>query len=116
MKQLGLAYSVQMGPYFESPAIERANGKTVAAQSSPIQPALEQGVIVAGGTDATRIGVAGVWHAIEYHVTGKVLDGSVRDEERRISREDALKMYTLNAAWLAFAEQAEREFARWQAR
>ncbi|VEI41549.1 Uncharacterised protein [Citrobacter youngae] len=48
MKQLGLAYSVQMGPYFESPAIERANGKTVAAQSSPIQPALEQGVIVAG--------------------------------------------------------------------
>ena len=71
MKQLGLAYSVQMGPYFESPAIERANGKTVAAQSSPIQPALEQGVIVAGGTDATRIGVAGVWHAIEYHVTGK---------------------------------------------
>lgn len=105
MKQLGLAYSVQMEPYFESPAIERANGKTVAAQSSPIQPALEQGVIVAGGTDATRIGVAGVWHAIEYHVTGKALDGSVRDEERRISREDALKMYTLNAAWLAFAEQ-----------
>ena len=105
MKQLGLAYSVQMGQYFESPAIERANGKTVAAQSSPIQPALEQGVIVAGGTGATRIGVAGVWHAIEYHVTGKVLDGSVRDEERRISREDALKMYTLNAAWLAFAEQ-----------
>lgn len=105
MKQLGLAYSVQMGPYFESPAIERANGKTVAAQSSPIQPALEQGVIVAGGTDATRIGVAGVWHAIEYHVTGKALDGSVRDEQRRVSREDALKMYTLNAAWLAFAEQ-----------
>lgn len=105
MKQLGLAYSVQMGPYFESPAIERANGKTVAAQSSPIQPALEQGVIVAGGTDATRIGVAGVWHAIEYHVTGKALDGSVPDEERRVSREDALKMYTLNAAWLAFAEQ-----------
>ena len=105
MKQLGLAYSVQMGPYFESPAIERANDKTVAAQSSPIQPALEQGVIVAGGTDATRIGVAGVWHAIEYHVTGKALNGSVRDEERRVSREDALKMYTLNAAWLAFAEQ-----------
>lgn len=105
MKQLGLAYSVQMGPYFESPAIERANGKTVTAQSSPIKPALEQGVIVAGGTDATRIGVAGVWHAIEYHVTGKALDGSVRDEERRVSREDALKMYTLNAAWLAFAEQ-----------
>lgn len=105
MKQLGLAYSVQMGPYFESPAIERANGNAVVAQSSPIQPALDQGVIVAGGTDATRIGVAGVWHAIEYHVTGKALGGSVRDEKRRVSREDALKMYTLNAAWLAFAEQ-----------
>ncbi|EMW6553290.1 amidohydrolase [Citrobacter werkmanii] len=105
MKKLGLAYSVQMGPYFESPAIERANGKTVAALSSPVQPALEQGVIVAGGTDATRIGVAGVWHAIEYHVTGKALDGSVRHDTRQLSREEALKMYTRNAAWLAFAEQ-----------
>ena len=105
MKKLGVAYSVQMGPYFESPAIERANGKTVAALSSPVQPALEQGVIVAGGTDATRIGVAGVWHAIEYHVTGKALDGSVRHDTRQLSREDALKMYTLNAAWIAFAEQ-----------
>lgn len=105
MKTLGLAYSVQMGPYFETPAIERANGKEVAALSSPIQPALAQGIVVAGGTDATRIGVAGVWHAIEYHVTGKSLDGTLRHENRRLSREDALKMYTLNAAWLAFAEQ-----------
>ncbi|MBM6611052.1 MULTISPECIES: amidohydrolase family protein [Citrobacter] len=61
--------------------------------------------MVVGGTDATRIGVAGVWHAIEYHVTGKALDGTVRHDARQLSREDALKMYTLNAAWIAFAEQ-----------
>lgn len=52
-----------------------------------------------------RIGVAGVWHAIEYHVTGKALDGTVRHDACQLSREDALKMYTLNAAWIAFAEQ-----------
>ncbi|WP_299842527.1 amidohydrolase [uncultured Paracoccus sp.] len=105
MKALGLAYSVQMGPYFEGPAILEANGPEVSALSPPVRLALDRGIRVAGGTDSTRIGVFGVWQAIEYHLTGTSLGGGVqRPDDQLLTRDEALAMYTRDAAWLAFAE------------
>lgn len=105
MHDLGLAYSVQMGPYFEAPAILAENGRQVAEQTPPTKIALDLGMMVAGGTDATRIGVAGVWQAIEYQVTGRSLGGAVqRRSDLLLTPEQALKLYTANAAWMAFAE------------
>lgn len=102
MKKLGLSYSVQMGPYFETPAILKATSLSAAQESSPIKKAMDKGIIVAGGTDATRIGIAGVWHAIEYHVTGKSLGNQAQKPNHSLlSVEDALKLYTINAAWIA---------------
>lgn len=59
MKRLGLSFTVQMGPYFEGPAILEANGEDVAAKSPPTRAALDRNILVAGGTDSTRIGVSG---------------------------------------------------------
>lgn len=102
MKKLGLSYSVQMGPYFETPAILKATSLSAAQESSPIKKAMDKGIIVAGGTDATRIGIAGIWHAIEYHVTGKSLANQAQKPNHLLlSVEDALKLYTINAAWIA---------------
>lgn len=102
MKKLGLSYSVQMGPYFETPAILKATSLSAAQESSPIKKAMDKGIIVAGGTDATRIGIAGIWHAIEYHVTGKSLGNQAQKPNHLLlSVEDALKLYTINAAWIA---------------
>ncbi|MNB73942.1 N-substituted formamide deformylase precursor [compost metagenome] len=105
MARLGLAYSVQMGPYFETTAIHAANSADVAASAAPVSAALELGIPVAGGTDSTRIGVAGVWHAIQYHVDGQPLAGVRRQDDNLISRDAALRMYTRTAAWLSFAEE-----------
>ncbi|TRW95291.1 amidohydrolase [Paracoccus sp. M683] len=105
MAALGLAYSVQMGPYFEAPGILAANGPDVAAKSPPVRTALDLGLKVAGGTDSTRIGVYGVWQAIEYYVTGTSLGGVVqKPADQLLTREEALRLYTTNAAWLGFAE------------
>lgn len=105
MAALGLAYTVQMGPYFEAPAIHAANNHGAVTQSPPLRAALEQGLMVAGGTDSTRIGVAGVWQAIEYHVNGRSIDGSShRPSHALLRRDEALRLYTRNAAWLAFDE------------
>ncbi|MBB1593178.1 amidohydrolase [Achromobacter sp. UMC46] len=105
MARLGLAYTVQMGPYFEGAAIREANAATVSDISPPVRIALDLGVPVAGGTDSTRIGVAGVWQAIEYHVRGVAIGGSAeRRPDMLLSREEALAMYTRQAAWLAFDE------------
>lgn len=105
MKKLGLAYTVQMGPYFEAPAIRAANSPAVTDISPPVRLALDKGLKVAGGTDSTRIGVFGVWQAIEYHLTGRSLGGTVHKRaDQLLTREEALRLYTSDAAWIAFEE------------
>jgi predicted amidohydrolase YtcJ len=102
MKALGMAYSVQMGPYFEAPAIQEANGPEVARRSAA-RIALDEGLRVAGGTDATRIGDYRVWPGLEFHVTGASLGNAVvRPPNQRMTRVEALRAYTLDSAWLAF--------------
>ncbi|WP_454674120.1 amidohydrolase [Achromobacter pestifer] len=104
VRDAGLAYTVQMGPYFEAPAILRANNADVARSTPPTRLALDLGIMVAGGTDATRIGLPGVWQAIAYQIHGRSLGNVQRRPALNLSREEALQLYTANAAWLAFAE------------
>ncbi|WP_333903046.1 amidohydrolase [Achromobacter insolitus] len=105
MARLGLAYTVQMGPYFEGEAIREANPKGAEQDSPPVRAALDLGLPVAGGTDSTRIGVAGVWQAVQYHVNGRAIGATVLREPRvLLTREEALALYTRQAAWLAFDE------------
>ncbi|SPC07020.1 amidohydrolase [Cupriavidus taiwanensis] len=105
MKALGLAYTVQMGPYFEASAIGHANDHHVAEAAPPVRLALQHGLKVAGGTDATRIGIPGVWRALEFHVGGYSIGKEVRrKEDFRLSRLEALRLYTANAAWISFDE------------
>lgn len=102
MKALGMAYSVQMGPYFEGPAILEANGPDVALRSAA-RAALDQGLVVAGGTDATRVGDFRVWPAVEFQVTGASAGNAVvRPPGQHMTRMEALRAYTLGSAWLAF--------------
>lgn len=102
MKSLGMAFSVQMGPFFEGPDILAANGPEVA-QRSAARIALDEGLVVAGGTDATRVGDYRVWPALEFHVTGASLgDAVVRPPDQRLTRLEALRAYTRGSAWLAF--------------
>ena len=94
MRALGMAFSVQMGPYFEGPAILEANGPEVALRSAA-RAALDQGLVVAGGTDATRIGDYRVWPAVEFQVTGASLGNAVvRPPDQRMTRMEALRSYT----------------------
>lgn len=105
MRKLGISYTVQMGPYFEAPAIREANSDDIAQASPPTRIALRKGMMVAGGTDSTRIGVINIWRAIEYHVTGRSVGGAVqRRQDFLLSREEALRLYTASAAWVIFDE------------
>jgi predicted amidohydrolase YtcJ len=74
MKKLGICYSVQMGPYFEGLQLLKANSAAVAERATPTKIALEEGLMVVGGTDSTRIGEYNPWRAIEYHVTGRAIE------------------------------------------
>ena len=105
MKKLGICYSVQMGPYWEAFQIAATNGLAVGDYVPPIKLALKAGLMVIGGTDSTRIGEFNTWRAIEYRVTARPVGKSVQPSNNAgISRLDALRLYTANAAWVSFDE------------
>src|SRR5258708_19069949 len=100
MKKLGICYSVQMGPYSEGLQLLKANSAAVAERATPTKIALEVGLMVVGGTDSTRIGEYNPWRAIEYHVTGRAIGGSVpRAPEDAVIPQQALRLYPSPAAW-----------------
>jgi len=107
MAKLGLCYSVQMCSYYEAVQIAKDNGPEVAEATPPVKPAMDAGLEIVGGTDSTRVGEYNTWRAIEYHVTGRAAGGSVqRRANLALTRAQALRLYTANAAWVTFDEDS----------
>jgi predicted amidohydrolase YtcJ len=83
-------------------------GEEATASAPPIGDLRELGIVVGGGTDATRANWYSPWASIWWLVTGGTLDGAGRrDERHRMTRADALAAYTRDAAWFT-GEQATR--------
>lgn len=83
-------------------------GEEATACAPPIADMLELGIVLGGGTDATRANWFSPWAAIAWMVTGGTLDGrGVRDSRHRLSRPQALASYTRDASWCT-AELATR--------
>lgn len=112
-KRLGVAFDCQPAwLYLDGPAIKDVFGPARMANFVPLASLFRAGVVVAGGSDH-MIGFdpntstnpynpfLGMWIAI----TRQTVDGTVIDPSQRLSREQALEMYTLNGAYLSFDEK-----------
>jgi predicted amidohydrolase YtcJ len=70
----------------------------------------KSGIPLSLTTDAFRVSPANPWTGISWAVTGKAVSGNViLAEDNRLTREEALKMYTTGAAWF---ENEEHEKGR----
>ncbi|MBV9084247.1 MAG: amidohydrolase family protein, partial [Acidobacteriaceae bacterium] len=112
-KRLHVAFDVQPAwLYFDGPAIAPVFGPERMQHFLPLRSLLDAGLVVGGGSD----------HMIRFDpikstnpydpffemwmaITRKMADGNVLHPEQRISRFEALKMWTLNNAYLMFAEK-----------
>ena len=114
-KKLGVVFDGQPAwHYFDGPAIKDVFGPARMKNFQPYRSLFDAGVVVAGGSDH-MIGFDprqavnpyqpffGMWMAI----TRRTVDGTVMEPEQRISREEALRMWTLNAAYLSFEEKTK---------
>lgn len=112
-KDLGVSFDCQPAwLYLDGPAIKNVFGPSRMANFIPLASLFRAGIVVAGGSDH-MIGFdpntstnpynpfLGMWIA----VTRKTVDGTVINSGQRISREQALRMYTLNGAYLSFEEK-----------
>lgn len=112
-RKLGVAFDIQpFWLYLDGPAIQDVFGSARMKDFQPLRDLFDAGIVVGGGSDhmirfdprqATNPyhPFLGMWIA----VTRKMVDGKVLNPEQRISRMEALKMWTWNGAYLMFAEK-----------
>ena len=106
MKALGVGWAMQDAGYFEGEAQLKAKGEQALRRMPPMNSALYIGVHVGAGTDAHRVMSYNPWVALRWMLDGKTVGGrALRGPEETPTRENALRMYTLGSAWLAFAEK-----------
>ncbi len=111
--KLGVAFDVQPAwLHFDGVAVRKVLGDERMKDFIPLRSLLEAGIVTGGGSDqmirfdsrqATNPyhPFFGMWMAI----TRETKEGVVINPEQRISREQALKMWTWNNAYLMFAEK-----------
>ena len=105
MKALGMGYAVQDRLYYGGNAYIKLHGAEVARRAPPIMTAIRAGLVVGAGTNSIAVSPYNAFISLHWLVTGKTLTGqSTRGPDQLPSRLEALKMYTLNSAWLTYEE------------
>jgi predicted amidohydrolase YtcJ len=114
-RRMGVAFDVQPAwLHLDGAAIKDVFGPERMRDFLPLRSLFEAGVIAAGGSDHmirfdSRNAINpynpffGMWMAI----TRQTTDGAVLGPDQTVSREQALRMWTLNGAWLTFEEKSK---------
>jgi predicted amidohydrolase YtcJ len=105
MKALGMGWAVQDRLLYSGGIVAKVLGPEGSKRAPPIVTGLKLGLPVAGGTDSDQVAPYNPMVSLRWLLDGKVIDGTpMRGPEETPSREDALRMYSANAAWFTFDE------------
>jgi predicted amidohydrolase YtcJ len=86
----------------------RRYGLESAKRKPPLRRMLQMGLPVGAGTDGTRVASYHPWTCLWWMVTSQTVGGTVlHDESDRLSREEALRLYTHGSAW--FSREDDRK-------
>jgi len=106
MKALELVISAQNHLYLAGPSLVKYWGARRAAWTTPVRAYLDRGFTVAGGTDSPVVPYPPLW--VLYHfITRDTISGGVLGADQKISRKEALRMLTINNAFLTFEERVK---------
>jgi len=103
VRALGIAISAQDHLYLAAPSMAKYWGRSRAERVTPVRTFLDQGFLVAGGTDSPVIPYNPFWSIYQFITRDTISDG-VYGPSERITREEALRVYTINNARLTFEE------------
>jgi predicted amidohydrolase YtcJ len=102
MQKLGVVWAVQDRLYFEGEVWPRLMGAEAAKRAPPIAEGLKAGVVVAGGTDGPRSAPYNPFVTLQWLVSGRNVTGNAyRAPDQSPSREQALRIHTVNSAYMA---------------
>jgi predicted amidohydrolase YtcJ len=120
MKKLGVQADVQPGwLHYDAPALSRVFGERNMRYFYPLRTYLNNGIILAGGSDhmlgydADRaVNPFNPFFNMWQSITRRTTEGKVLFPEEAITREEALKMHTIWAAWMQFSEKERGSIER----
>jgi predicted amidohydrolase YtcJ len=105
MKALNMGWAVQDRLLYSGGIVAGVLGPEGSRRAPPIATALKMGLHVAAGTDSDQVAPYNPFVSLRWLLDGKMIDGTpMRSPEESPSREEALRMYSLNAAWFTFDE------------
>lgn len=114
--RLGGGIAIQDRMAFQGEHCLKRYGEATAQDAPPIAKMLAKGIPVGGGTDATRVASYNPWVNLEWMVTGRTVGGTeLARPANRLSRPQALRLVTVDAAWFS-SEEGEKgslEVGRW---
>lgn len=103
---LGIGLTIQNGMAFRGRDSIPSWGEQRVAASPPLRTILELGIPLAAGTDGTAASSYNPWTCLWWLTTGRSLDGSPpRIPQHRLTRDEALRLYTAGSAWCSFEEE-----------
>jgi len=106
MKALDLVISAQNHLYLAGPSLVSYWGAKRAAWTTPMRAYLDRGFTVAGGTDSAVVPYPPLW-TLYHFVTRDTISGGVLGADQKITRPEALRVATINNAYLTFEERSK---------
>lgn len=106
MKALGIAISAQNHLYLAGPSLVKYWGPSRAAITTPVKLYLDAGIPVSSGTDAPVVPYPPLW-TLYHFITRDTISGGVLGADQRVTRQQALRMATINNAWLNMEERTK---------
>ncbi|MBO0751170.1 MAG: amidohydrolase [Bradyrhizobiaceae bacterium] len=100
MKRLDLVLSVQDHLYLAAPVLKNYLGATRASRITPVKSFLDAGFLVVGGTDSPVVPFNPFFEFYHFLTRDTITDGVYGADEAVTSREDLLRMITINYAKL----------------
>ncbi|MBS2548303.1 amidohydrolase [Catenulispora sp. NL8] len=108
MKALGGGIAVQDRLAFAGEYFLEHQGPQAAEHVQPLRQIVEAGIPLGGGTDATRVAGYNPWISLYWLVTGKTVGGAqIAAPAGRLSRWEALRIYTAGSAWFSGEENVK---------
>ena len=102
VRRLGGGIAIQDRMAFQGEYFVARYGAAAAKRSPPITKMLTMGIPVGAGTDATRVSSYNPWVSLFWLISGKTAGGlSLYDEDNRLDRTAALRLYTEGSAWFS---------------
>lgn len=112
IKAMGGGIAIQNRMAFAGEYFVQRYGRDAAAYAPPVRRMLETGIPVGAGTDGTRVSSYNPWPSLYWLVTGKTMGGTqLFADDNRLSREEALRLFTVGSAWFSQEENVKGRIA-----